>query len=209
MRIAFVRRFLVGLVAAVVAGGAFGLAGPFVNHADAARIKASQIEVGMRVAGTAKVIDAGTVAFGGTMIKLDGIVAPHRNKLCLSFDGSGANPAWRCGQKAASALHRVVDGKRIVCAITGKRRGVLVGTCTRRGVDLAGYMVRKGWAHAGHGRAAVQLASIQSAAKRAGEGLWQDQLAVKVQRRWKGSIAKLDQQAIGDRIRSQISVSFG
>lgn len=222
MRRPFVRRLLTILTVAVAASAAGDLVGPDSNHAEAAskKIRASQIQPGMRVAATARVVDAGTIAFGRTRIKLDGIVAPHRSKRCLRFDGGRAATAWKCGTLAAAALRAVADGERVVCTITGKRRGILAGSCQQQGRDLASHMVRLGWAQVGRGTVARKLAAIQVAAKTSRHGLWQNQIAVKLEH-WQHSrtLAQADSRALGsralgsrtlgDRIRSRISVSIG
>ena len=118
--------------------------------------------------GVPRIIDGDTVQFGDVRLQMEGLDAPQIDQLCL--DGSGAR--WTCGVAAREHLKAEAghDGWR--CEVVGHNRyGRLLAKCVSGGSDIAGRLVRGGWAVASTSGSAKYLANEQEA-RAAGVGLW-------------------------------------
>jgi endonuclease YncB( thermonuclease family) len=114
------------------------------------------------------VINGDTLLVAGEPIHLLGIEAPRRDASC-SRDGR----AYACGEEATRALERLVAGAEVRCdGLEGPRFGdVITASCKADGRDLAGELVRLGWARADL-RYASRYEHDEAAARAARRGLW-------------------------------------
>ena len=121
--------------------------------------------------GTARVIDGDTIELAGERVRLWGVDAPERSQTCRL-----AAQTWRCGQSAAEALGRLVEGSTVRCESRGSDRYQrVVAVCMVDGSDVAATMVRQGWAlnFERYAKGAYREMQQEARAKRA--GLWQGQ----------------------------------
>ncbi|MGO7148972.1 thermonuclease family protein [Rhizobium ruizarguesonis] len=123
------------------------------------------------IAGHASAVDGDTIRIGGRPLRLSGVDAPERRQICSDMQGR----AYECGELATDALAAIVDtASALHCRILGRDRyGRRVGNCfTADGVDVAGKMVRDGyaleWTLYSHGVYADQ----ERAAKEGKAGIW-------------------------------------
>lgn len=112
------------------------------------------------------VVDGETLVLNDTVIRLDGVVAPHRGQACSAAEG-----AADCGAKSAAALAALLRDHEVLCRFTGRdREGFPRAICEAGGEELNRALVRAGWARA---RADMPgLAAEEAAARTAGLGLW-------------------------------------
>lgn len=118
-----------------------------------------------RFSGTAAAADGDSLRIRGDRIRLLGIDAPELDQVC--WDGAGAE--WHCGRAARAELARLTAAGPADCQPEGTDKyGRTLARCSVGGKDLGSQMVAAGLALAteGYGRE-------QSAARRAGLGLWQ------------------------------------
>lgn len=96
--------------------------------------------------GRASVIDGDTIEIAGRRIRMQAIDAPESAQTCTDE----ASQPWRCGQKAALALDRMIDSRPVTCEIDPRepsdRYGRALGWCLVAGDALSTRMVREGWA---------------------------------------------------------------
>jgi endonuclease YncB( thermonuclease family) len=119
------------------------------------------------LASEVRVVDGDTLRLGDRTLRLAAIDAPERGQSCA--DGAGL--AFDCGAAAAEALSRLVNGRSVVCTVSGRDRfGRGLGTCTAGGVELNAGLVSSGWALA-YGDDAAMLAR-EVVARASGRGLW-------------------------------------
>lgn len=120
--------------------------------------------------GVPSVIDGDTIEIHGTRIRLNGIDAPESAQMCL--DGSGKK--YRCGQRASLALADFLDAHRPTsCIEVGRdqfRR--MVAVCTAGGVDIAEWLVRRGYALDWPKYSDGYYARAQAEARAAKSGMW-------------------------------------
>ncbi|WIW90251.1 thermonuclease family protein (plasmid) [Sphingobium sp. V4] len=113
------------------------------------------------------VIDGDTLRFGGETVRLYGIDAPESQQTCKR----GAE-SWPCGQEAASALRRYVEGGRLDCQPRDfDVYGRIVAVCHVNGRDLSQSLAEGGYAIALTERTTAYAASEQ-AAQSARRGIW-------------------------------------
>lgn len=123
---------------------------------------------------TIRVIDGDGFELAGERIRLWGIDAPELRQEC-SKDGV----RYACGEIARDNLDLLLAGQAVACVEKDRDRyGRTVALCTVGGEDVAGWMVRHGWAldwprYSG-GRYSVQ----QAKAEAEGLGLWAGFFAV-------------------------------
>ncbi|AQA01013.1 hypothetical protein BWQ93_18420 [Sphingopyxis sp. QXT-31] len=115
--------------------------------------------------------DSLSVRQGGAVrkIRLSGLDAVEYRQRCTRPDGSG----WACGQAARTALVGLAEHGPLFCSFAAKDKyGRTLAACRTRaepeGVDLAGEMVRLGWAVATDDA----LLSEEGEAERARRGIW-------------------------------------
>lgn len=120
--------------------------------------------------GRASVIDGDTLEIHGTRIRLWGIDAPESDQLCRDADAAH----YRCGAKAANALHDFIGGRVVNCVEVDRdryRRSVAV--CSVGSVDLADWMVRQGLALDWPQYSQRAYAEEQADAQRHERGVWE------------------------------------
>jgi endonuclease YncB( thermonuclease family) len=112
-----------------------------------------------------RVVDGDTLRLGDRTVRLAKVDAPERGQGCA--DAAGV--AFDCGAAAAEALSRLVNGRSVLCLVSGRDSfGRDLGHCTAGGAELNAGLVKAGWA-LGEDAALVQL---EAEARRAARGLW-------------------------------------
>ena len=120
------------------------------------------------ISGTATVRDAGTLEVQGKKVRLHGIETPKDDQVCLR----DAKP-WKCGEAAAAALRRHVDGKNVTCDAVNASDGSNQGAnCSIDGENLNQLLVREGWAMDLPAQSDGAYADAQKEAKKARRGVW-------------------------------------
>lgn len=114
------------------------------------------------------VIDGDTLRLRDTLIRLQGINAPTRGKICQQPGGA----EFDCGEASGRALAALVRGRAVSCQIDRRdRRGFAQAHCDAGGIDLGRAMVSSGWATASP--AISELVIAETEARQHGLGLWQ------------------------------------
>ncbi len=119
--------------------------------------------------GRAAVVDGDTLDLGTVRIRLEGIDAPELSQTC----GRRWIGTWRCGDAAAKALRRLVDGQSIRCESRGRDKYKRVlGVCFAGSTDINAEMVRLGhaWAFVKYSRTYVP---VEAEARVTRAGIWQ------------------------------------
>jgi endonuclease YncB( thermonuclease family) len=113
------------------------------------------------------VVDGSTLRLGETVLRLRGVLAPTRGRLC--HDGEGRS--YDCGAAAAEALAALVRDRPVACHLAGRdASGVVEAACEAEGTDLNRALIAAGWA-----RASGESPSLRAAegdARAARRGLW-------------------------------------
>lgn len=95
------------------------------------------------VFGTARIINGDTIQIGNRIIRLFGIDAPEPSQTCATRTGT----SYRCGQKAALELRKMLGNSEVVCNIMEQNaRGHAIGTCAVGPYDVGAAMISNGWA---------------------------------------------------------------
>jgi micrococcal nuclease len=106
---------------------------------------------GERLTGTARVVDGDTLGVAGVRVRLKGVAAPE-----LGEPG---------GAEARAFVAELVDGRTVVCELTGERtRGRRVGYCAREGRDVGAEVIRAGLARDCPRYSGGRYAEVESAA---------------------------------------------
>lgn len=114
-----------------------------------------------------RVVDGDTLRLGDRTVRLARIDAPERGQACADAAGR----AFDCGAAAAEALSRLVDGRSVLCIVSGRDRfGRGLGQCSAGGAPLNAGLVAAGWALAEPDDAPLRLAEAE--ARQAARGLW-------------------------------------
>ena len=114
-----------------------------------------------------RVVDGETLRLGDRTVRLAKVEAPERGERCADAEGSW----FDCGAAAAEALSRLVNGRSVVCLVSGRDRfGRGLGQCKAGGAELNAGLVQTGWALAPEGDPA--LLQLEADARRAARGLW-------------------------------------
>lgn len=124
--------------------------------------------LGAALEGSARVIDGDTLVIAGRRIRILGIDAPELDQTC--HDAAGQT--WACGRDARRALAARVARQQVFCRVAGQDRyGRALARCATVGIDLAGWLVRAGWAiPAGNEQRRYRAASQKARAN--GAGMW-------------------------------------
>lgn len=118
-------------------------------------------------AAEVRVVDGDTLRLGDRTVRLAHIDAPERGQSC----NDAAGRWFDCGAAAAEALSRLVNGRSVVCLVSGHDRfGRGLGACNAGGVELNAGLVAAGWALAASTDPAIQ--ALEAEARRAARGLW-------------------------------------
>ena len=114
--------------------------------------------------------DADSLRAGKLRLRLHGIDAPELRQSC--FDAAGQ--PYKCGQKATDFLRSILEiGAQIDCQhLDTDRYRRLIVRCFHRGQDIAGQVVRAGWALA-YRRYSKDYIPAERQAASSGEGIWQ------------------------------------
>jgi endonuclease YncB( thermonuclease family) len=124
------------------------------------------------LSGQADVVDVDTIAIRGekTRIRLYGVDGPESQQTCN--DASGAR--YLCGSKAADALASIIGRNgRVSCKEQDRDRyGRIVATCEANGQDIAGELIRQGWAVEYTQYSDGRYSDEENEAQRAKRGLW-------------------------------------
>ena len=92
--------------------------------------------------GKARAVDGDSLELGGHRVRLIGIDAPELRQTCEK-----AGRTTQCGRRAHAELKRLISGRTIECEGFGHDRyGRTLAKCRTGVSDLAGTMVRAGWA---------------------------------------------------------------
>jgi len=123
--------------------------------------------------GYASVIDGDTLTIDSERIRLSGIDAPEKKADC-TIKATGERIA--CGERAGDVLRGLTGGRSVSCVRDGEDRyGRTLATCYARQkgkrIDIAGAMVRQGWALA-YRRYSDRYVMDETAARLDGFGLW-------------------------------------
>jgi endonuclease YncB( thermonuclease family) len=115
-----------------------------------------------------RVVDAGTIETGGTVITLAGIVARDAKAKCK--DGRGKD--WACGAAARIALTKLIRSRAVICTLPKEgEQKAFAAQCSVAGTDLATWVVRQGWASPKDTQEQA-LADAETAAKKSKVGMW-------------------------------------
>lgn len=122
------------------------------------------------LSGIPNVSDGDTLTLGRTRIRLEGIDAPERDQVCYDTQ----RQPIACGRTASQTLIQLTrDG--VSCISSGKDRyDRVLATCYTQGrdpVDIAGAMVRAGWALA-YRRYSNRYVLDENLARAESAGLW-------------------------------------
>lgn len=94
-----------------------------------------------RLVGRAHAIDGDGVAVAGVHVRLQGVVAPEIAHPDLGIEEEPGGP------EAAAFMTKLVEGRTLVCELTGERaRGRPVGVCRLRGQDVGAAVIAAGLA---------------------------------------------------------------
>ena len=111
--------------------------------------------------------DDGTLRIKGRTVHLFGIFIPPTNKICRTY----IIPI-RCGSRASLDLEFKIDGHFVHCQVMHKNPDrSLVAVCEANGVDLAAYLLGRGWAVA-LPEAPPRYGMLERAARSRGLGVW-------------------------------------
>ena len=124
------------------------------------------------ILGTGQVIDGDTLIVAGQTIRLYGIDAPELAQNCLHATGE-----WDCGRRSALWLQQYISTNAIACQSKGADGDLVVAVCTMGDVDVAGAMVKNGWALA-YKPVTKMYAITEGNARRNRLGLWDSQFSM-------------------------------
>jgi endonuclease YncB( thermonuclease family) len=119
------------------------------------------------LAAEVRVVDGDTLRLGDRTVRLAGVDAPDRGQDCADASGRW----FDCGAAAAEALSRLVNGRSVLCLVSGHDRfGRGLGDCRAGGAELNAGLVASGWALADE--AGTPLHGLEAQARGATRGLW-------------------------------------
>jgi endonuclease YncB( thermonuclease family) len=154
---------------AIVAGGAAWLASSsgIAGRGMLAGLDRLPLVGGQTLKGPAYAEGGDRLRVADRPVRLAGIEAPEAAQQC-----GKAGKSWRCGAAAEAALARLVNGRRVVCSLSGSDdAGRALGSCTVGAKDVAAELVRQGHVFA-EGGLWLRYASEEREAKAAKAGLW-------------------------------------
>ena len=101
--------------------------------------------------GPANVIDADTIEVGGEKHRLYGVDAVEIDQRCRRRDSA----TWPCGRKAAAALTKFLEGRKVSCEVWQGREAVARRVSDRSGGSIAAHErpePKRGAGRNAHGR---------------------------------------------------------
>ena len=111
--------------------------------------------------------DDGSLRIRGHTIQLYGIIIPPTNRICRDF----FRPV-KCASRAALALDFKINAHFVHCDVYYENPdGTFTGTCYADEVDLAAYLLERGWAAAAPG-APPEYEVLEKIARNRGIGVW-------------------------------------
>jgi endonuclease YncB( thermonuclease family) len=117
--------------------------------------------------GRAAALSGSTLRVSGSTVVLDGVESPENEQAC-----GRPGELWNCARAAKEALANALQGKRVVCDVTGETKSSeKIGRCLANGDDIAAKLVAGGHVFATPGIFA-RYVSIESEAKDAKNGVW-------------------------------------
>ncbi|MCY4547659.1 MAG: thermonuclease family protein [Defluviicoccus sp.] len=120
---------------------------------------------GDTILGRAFVTDGGGVRVAGREIRIAGLDAAEPDREATRRDGD----RFGHGKQARSALIREIGGEQVRVSVEGRDAfGRLLGSVTRDGRDIGGWLVREGHAIARGGR----YERAEREARETGRGMW-------------------------------------
>lgn len=94
-----------------------------------------------RLVGRAHAVDGDGVVVAGIPVRLQGVAAPEIAHPDLGIEEEPGGP------EAAAFMARLVNGRTLICELTGERtRGRPVGVCRLRGQDVGAAVIAAGLA---------------------------------------------------------------
>ncbi len=122
------------------------------------------------LAGLPSVIDGETIEIHGTRSRLYGIDPPESAQIC--FDEPGKK--YRCGYRSSLALADFLDAHRPTSCIEVGRDPLrrMVAVCTADGLDIAEWLVRRGYALDWPRYSDGYYARAQAEARAGMSGMW-------------------------------------
>ncbi|CDX12075.1 Excalibur domain protein [Mesorhizobium plurifarium] len=121
--------------------------------------------------GPAKAVDGDTIEISGKPVHIHGIDAPEFNQQC----DDAKNFTYSCGWEITTAFQKFLKSAKIVrCEfVSWDQYGRYVGSCTtRKGLDLASWLVSSGLAPDWPQYSGGAYADLQSKAQKAKRGIW-------------------------------------
>ena len=133
-------------------------------------VPASSADIEIKRLTITAISDADSLRAGKLRLRLHGIDAPELRQRC--FDEAGQ--LYNCGQRAKDFLHSILKiGAQIDCQhLDTDRYRRLIVRCFHQGQDIAGQVVRAGWALA-YRRYAKDYIPAERQAASSGQGIWQ------------------------------------
>ncbi len=147
--------------------------------------------------GTARVIDADTLAIAGERVRLDAIDAPESRQFCTRHP-------WACGNSATQAMRNLVGRNPVRCEVSRRDR---YGRAIRfvAGRDLQRQLVRQGLALAWQ-RYFTRYAPEEKAGREERIGLWSGSFVKPWRRRAeRHAIRRAPSKSVSCRIKGNIS----
>ncbi|MBX3428451.1 MAG: thermonuclease family protein [Hyphomonadaceae bacterium] len=116
------------------------------------------------IVGVATVIDGDTIEIHGRRIRISGVDAPERGKMCGNIN---------VYQRASLALSDQIGRQSVSCELSGNDRyGRAVGLCRVSGVDVAEQTTRAGWTRDWPRYSGRAYADEEAEARSARRGIW-------------------------------------
>jgi endonuclease YncB( thermonuclease family) len=167
----FARGGVIALAIAALAGAAWLATGGQPNLTGITGSITSQLPVAgparKPLQGRAEALGGDLMRVAGTTVRLAGVEAPERRQTC----GTGSR-RFRCGAAAEAALGRLVNGRPVICTVSGTGEGgIALAYCMRGKIDINAELVRQGHVFAGSGFFA-RYASLEREARAAKAGIW-------------------------------------
>jgi endonuclease YncB( thermonuclease family) len=156
---------------AVLTGGAAWLAGGGGSRSLAILDRLPLIGSGKPLDGYAHAVGADSLRISNTVVRLSDVEAPEPEQRC-----GKAGRTWRCAAAAEFALARLVNGRRVSCALSGNdTSGRALARCTVGRKDVGAELVRQGHVFA-EGVLLPRYGGEEGAARAAKAGLWSGEI---------------------------------
>lgn len=127
------------------------------------------------LSGPATILDGNTLEIDGNRIELFNVDAPDDRQTCTKADGT----EWRCGEAVRQALSDWIGGNTVTCqTLNYSSTHEWLGRCSVTGVDVAQWLVARGWAVAQPDCDCSNLRAIGAYAQINGVGLWSSSFAL-------------------------------